>query len=69
MSDQVYKEMVDVMAKRGMVFNGRDIPEFYKVVELLFTPEEAAINNAMPAKPFTAADLADCLLAGELADD
>jgi Pyruvate/2-oxoacid:ferredoxin oxidoreductase delta subunit len=61
MIEQVYKDMVGVMARRGMVFGGRDIPEFYKVVELLFTPEEAAINNAMPPKPFTAVDLAEKL--------
>ncbi len=59
MSDQVYKDMVAVMSSRGMAFGGMDIPEFYRVVETLFTPEEAAINNAMPAKAFTAADLAD----------
>ncbi len=58
MSDQVYKDMVGIMSQRGMAFGGMDIPEFYDVVEELFTPEEAAINNAMPKKTFTAADLA-----------
>jgi hypothetical protein len=28
-SEQVYREMVDVMSKRGIVFGGMDIPEFY----------------------------------------
>ena len=51
--------MVGVMGQRGMAFSGLDIPEFYPLVEGLFTPEEAAINNAMPAKTFTAGDMAD----------
>ncbi len=59
MSDQVYKDMVNVMSARGLVFGGMDIPEFYKVAKALFTVEEAIINNAMPANAFTAADLAD----------
>ena len=58
MSAQVYKDMIEVTAKRGMMFGGMDIPEYYSVVEELFTPEEAAINNAMPPGTFTAADLA-----------
>jgi Pyruvate/2-oxoacid:ferredoxin oxidoreductase delta subunit len=59
MSDQVYKDMIEVMNKRALVFGGMDIPEFYRVVKALFTPEEAEINNAMPEGPFTAADLAE----------
>lgn len=35
-----------------------DIPEFYAMVEELFTPEEAEVNNAMPKGFFTAKDLA-----------
>ena len=52
MSEQVYKEMVDVMSKRGIVFGGMDISEFYRVAKALFTPEEAEINNAMPPQAF-----------------
>jgi hypothetical protein len=50
--------MIDVMSKRGIVFGGMDIPEFYRVAKALFTPEEAEINNAMPRETFTAAELA-----------
>jgi len=35
-----------------------EIPEFYAMVEELFTPQEAEVNNAMPRKPFSAAELA-----------
>lgn len=59
MTDQVYRDMIDVMNQRGMLFGALDIPEFYEVVEELFTPEEAAINNAMPLTPFTAKELAE----------
>jgi Pyruvate/2-oxoacid:ferredoxin oxidoreductase delta subunit len=58
MSEQVYKDMIDVMNKRGGLIGGEDIPEFYTVAKALFTPEEAEINNAMPQGMFTAADLA-----------
>jgi len=58
MSDQVYKDMIDVMNKRGAAFGGMDIPEFYRVVKALFTPEEAEINNAMPRGAFTAEEMA-----------
>jgi Pyruvate/2-oxoacid:ferredoxin oxidoreductase delta subunit len=58
MSEQAYKDMVAVMSARGMAFGGMDIPEFYRVVEELFTPEEAEINNAMPQGTFRASDLA-----------
>ncbi len=59
MSDQVYRDMIDVMNKRGALFGGMDIPEFYRMAKALFTPEEAEINNAMPRGAFTASDLAD----------
>jgi Pyruvate/2-oxoacid:ferredoxin oxidoreductase delta subunit len=58
MSEQVYKDMIEVMNKRAVGYGAMDIPEYYRVVETLFTPEEAAINNAMPKGTFTAADLA-----------
>ena len=62
MSDQIYKDMIDVMNARSAIFGGMDIPEFYPMVKELFTPEEAEINNAMPAKgTFTAADLAETM--------
>jgi len=58
MSAKVYKELLEVMKKRRGNYAGADIPEFYAMVEELFTPEEAEINNAMPRGPVTAADLA-----------
>ena len=54
MSQQVYKELFEVMKNRRGPYTGIDIPEFYELVEELFTPEEAEVNNAMPAKPATA---------------
>lgn len=65
MSEQVYKEMVAVMTQRSMavggIFGGKDIPEFYRMVEALFTPEEAEINNAMPSTTFSAEQLAEIM--------
>ena len=58
MSEEVYKDLLGVMKKRGGGYSGMDIPEFYELVEELFTPEEAEINNAMPKGPFTAKDMA-----------
>lgn len=58
MNDNVYKEMLEVMKKRRGLYAGADIPEFYDMVQALFTPEEAEINNAMPRGPFTASDMA-----------
>jgi len=51
MPAQVYKDMLEVMAKRGGPYSGADIPEFYPLMEELFTPEEAqkaiqALNGA-----------------------
>jgi len=58
MVSQVYKDMLVVMTKRGGSYAGMDIPEFYKLVEELFTPEEAELNNALPRNPVTAAEIA-----------
>lgn len=61
MSKNVYKELLEVMKKRGGTYAGMDIPEFFAMVEMLFTQEEAEINNAMPRGPFTAVGLAEGL--------
>jgi len=61
MPEQVYRELMEVMKKRGGPYTGRDIPEFYALVEELFTPEEAAVNNAMPRGPFRAQALAELM--------
>jgi len=58
MSKEVYKELLEVMKKRRGGYSGMDIPEFYELVEELFTPVEAEVNNAMPRGPFTAKDMA-----------
>ena len=58
MSKKVYKELLTVMLKRGGQYAGMDIPEFYEMVEELFTPEEAEVNNAMPKRPETAENIA-----------
>lgn len=45
--------MLEVLKKRAGLYAGADIPEFYAMVEELFTPEEAAGNNATPKGPVT----------------
>lgn len=51
MSTPVYRKMLEVMTQRGGPYAGRDIPEFYALVETLFTPEQAEVNNALSRKP------------------
>jgi hypothetical protein len=58
MADDVYKKMLEVMKNRRGSYTGLDIPEFYPLVQALFTPEEAEVNNAMPRKQSTANDIA-----------
>ena len=58
MSKEVYKQLLEVMKKRGGNYAGMDIPEFYEMVEELFTPEEAEVNNALPSKPAMASEIA-----------
>ncbi|KPJ76117.1 MAG: hypothetical protein AMJ54_12765 [Deltaproteobacteria bacterium SG8_13] len=48
MSDDVYRQLCDTMARRGGTFPGMDIPEFYELAVELFTAREAAIINALP---------------------
>ncbi|HMK77088.1 MAG TPA: 4Fe-4S dicluster domain-containing protein [Thermodesulfobacteriota bacterium] len=48
MAKKVYHGLCEVLAKRGGRYPGKDIPEFYALVEELFTPEEAAVYNAIP---------------------
>ena len=51
MTQAVYRELLDVMKGRGGPYAGLDIPEFFLLVEELFDPEEAEVNNALPRKP------------------
>jgi Pyruvate/2-oxoacid:ferredoxin oxidoreductase delta subunit len=60
-SQEVYRQLLEVMKKRGGGYAGMDIPEFFSMVEELFTPTEAEINNAMPKGFFTAQTLAASL--------
>ena len=49
--------MCQVMAQRGGPYPGLDIPEFYEIGELLFAPEEAEINNIIPRRLSTLAQI------------
>ena len=51
MTQTVYRELLEVMKSRGGPYAGLDIPEFFVLVEELFDPEEAEINNILPRKP------------------
>jgi len=59
MTQQVYQELYEAMKARRGPYTGVDIPEFYDLVEELFTPVEAAVNNVMTRQPATANDIAD----------
>ncbi len=48
MSELIYHELCETLAKRRGRYPGVDIPEFYTLMEELFTPEEAAIYVAIP---------------------
>lgn len=61
MAEQVYQELLEVMQKRGGGYSGMDIPEFFEMVEELFTPEQAKVNNIMPKAPTTAAQMAEIM--------
>jgi len=65
MTQEVYKQMLDVMKSRRGAYAGMDIPEFYEMVEELFTPEEAEVNNVLTAKPTTAVDVAKEMSKGQ----
>jgi Pyruvate/2-oxoacid:ferredoxin oxidoreductase delta subunit len=58
MRSQAYRQTLEVMLKRGGPYSGMDIPEFYALVEELFSPEEAELNNALTRNPVAAAELA-----------
>ncbi|MFC1880788.1 ATP-binding protein [Thermodesulfobacteriota bacterium] len=58
MEQQVYQGLFEVMKNRRGPYTGIEIPEFYPMVEELFTPQEAEVNNVMPKKPVTAAEIA-----------
>jgi len=52
MNDAVYQRLGETMAKRGR--GGTvTVPEYDRMLRVLFTPEEAEVNNAMPPGVFT----------------
>jgi len=61
MSDAVYKRLCEEMARRGGRYPGKDIPEFYSLVEELFTKDEAAIAALMNSRMVTAGTIAEKL--------
>jgi Pyruvate/2-oxoacid:ferredoxin oxidoreductase delta subunit len=65
MTRKVYREMLEVMKSRGGPYAGADIPEFFALVEELFTPEEAEMNNALTRKPVASAEIAQRIGKGE----
>ena len=48
MGEEVYKQLCETMARRGGRYPGVDIPEFYEMARVLFTPEEAEVSNTLP---------------------
>ncbi|MCX5852503.1 MAG: 4Fe-4S binding protein [Deltaproteobacteria bacterium] len=58
MSTEIYQEFCDIMKKRGGMYPGADIPEFYPLVKELFTPEEAAVSIALDLGFSPASDVA-----------
>jgi len=65
MTEAAYRELLAVMQKRGGSYAGLDIPEFFNMVEELFTPQQAEMNNALPQKPATAARIAELVAKSE----
>lgn len=54
MSEELYRKLGDTMARRSIWGPPADIPEYYEMLKVLFTPEQAEIQNAMPVNaPFT----------------
>jgi len=61
MAEKVYRELCETLAKRRGRYPGMDIPEFYALVEELFTLEEAKVYNAIPKGHHPAAEIAKAL--------
>ncbi|MFP4037447.1 MAG: ATP-binding protein [Desulfobacteraceae bacterium] len=59
MGEDAYKRLCKTLAERGGRYRGMDIPEFYELAEVLFTPEEAGVFNAMPRGLNTAGGIAE----------
>ncbi len=61
MSEDVYKQLQKKKKKRGGIYAGADITEFYAMAREMFTPEQAEVNNAMPRGPLTADNMAEIM--------
>ncbi|MEJ5378320.1 MAG: 4Fe-4S binding protein [bacterium] len=61
MDEQAYKQLCEAMAQRGGAYPGMDIPEFYALAREMFTQEEARVCAAMPRRPSTASQIAECV--------
>jgi Pyruvate/2-oxoacid:ferredoxin oxidoreductase delta subunit len=61
MIDPIYRELMNAFARKGGIYPGMDIPEFYAMASELFTPEEAAVAVAMPKGFFQVEELARIL--------
>jgi len=57
-TQQVYRDLLEVMQGRRGPYAGLDIPEFFELVEVLFSPEQAEVNNLLSHKPTTVQALA-----------
>lgn len=58
MPSQVYRDLLEVMKGRGGPYAGLDIPEFFALVETIFEPQEAEINNVLTRKPASVDEIA-----------
>ncbi|MRR16177.1 MAG: hypothetical protein EG826_06945 [Deltaproteobacteria bacterium] len=61
MRQDIYKDLCKTMADLGGRYPGKDIPEFYDLVEELYTPAEAAAAAAMTSRQMTAQAVAENL--------
>lgn len=52
MGEEIYKQLGETMVKRGAGGQSMNLPEYDEMLRVLFTPEEAEVQNAMPAERF-----------------
>ena len=59
MTEDIYKQLCETMKNRGGMYPGKDIPEFYELAQVLFTPEECRLLPwPCPEDSHTAGDIA-----------
>ena len=71
MTQPVYEKLTEALKMRGGAAPAIHCPEFYAIIEELFTPDEADLASKMPLGLVSAADMAketgcDPKVAGEL---